>query len=105
MPRGYEQRQIRWERNNLNLSIDIFPTITGSNSQLNKWNFGAMAWQDSDGIRFIKSFHPKQNATIKNILTNIDELLTTSVEQLNKLELTNLEPVLNLETGEQMKGA
>lgn len=105
IPRGFEQRQIRWEHNNLNLSIGIFPTIKGPNSQLNKWNFGATAWQDSDGIRYMKNFPNKENVTINNILSNIDELLNTSVEQLNSLELVNLDPVLNLETREPIKSA
>src|SRR5688572_28968056 len=92
VPKDYETRKIIWKVGDINVSIQIYPTIKNYNDQISKWNFANVAWQDIDGIRFIKNEKLVDNGTLNSIIKNIDELLKKSVDVLTKIRLTDLKP-------------
>ena len=92
VPKDYETRKIIWKVGDINASIQIYPTIKNYNDQISKWNFVNVAWQDIDGIRFIKNEKLVNNGTLNSIVKNIDELLKKSVDVLTKIRLTDLKP-------------
>ena len=92
VPKDYETRKIIWKVGDINVSIQIYPTIKNYNDQISKWNFANVAWQDIDGIRFIKNEKQVDNGTLNSIIKDIDELLKKSVDVLTKIRLTDLKP-------------
>jgi hypothetical protein len=91
MPNGYEELRIDWICNKINLAIQVYPTVNHSNSKLNKWNFGAWAWQDQDGERFVNMSTLRKDVEFNIITLEIDELLSTAIERLNNLSRSDLQ--------------
>ena len=74
-PRNYEYRAISWQRDGLSFQIEIFPTSTGENSQLNKWNYSYSVYFDENQKRYFSSAYLIESGPKSAIIQNIEELI------------------------------
>ncbi|WP_422007469.1 hypothetical protein [Roseivirga pacifica] len=101
MPNNYEYRGITWQREGLNFQIEIFPTVTGENSQLNKWNYTYSVYFDEHKKRYFSSSYLIQNGPKNAIIQNITDLtdLTFSlIRDFSKEDKSLFERIIDLKS-------
>ena len=90
--RTFEERRLDWVENKINRSIIIQPIFESSGVDSSRWNFINIAWYDD-----AKSIHRPQwikllveKKRFENIENRIDDLLSESLSNLNKISIEDL---------------
>jgi len=95
MTNGFEDRILRWNKNDLNYVINIYPEI--KNDNINKWVFGASCWFDTDNSRFSKMTKIYDCRKQIKIIASFDNLANQALEFLNALTKDDLEKILDFD--------
>ena len=89
MPTGFEERTVRWCRDELNYMFQIYPEI--KNDRIGKWIFWACCSYDTNEARYWKKLNIFENRNQVKIIADFDNLYEKAIEFLDRLTKEDLE--------------
>jgi hypothetical protein len=94
MPYGFEERTVRWFRNDFDYIIQIYPEI--KNDRINKWIFWACCSYDTDEGRYWKKMNIIEHRKQIKIIAEFDNLFAKAIDFLDNLKKEDLEFAVKL---------
>jgi len=90
---GFEERRIDWQQDGINRAIIIQPDFLATGVDTTKWNFRAVAWQDSAHQKRTAHYDLATSVAFWAIEGRIDTLLAEARTYLNAIQVSDLQPM------------
>ncbi len=91
----FECRKLNWKSNGINFSLDLFPNFD-DRERIESWAFVAVAWYDMLGKRYYVKFDLKKERPLREIVEELDDLMTSGYNRLRQLSKSDIPYAVDL---------